>query len=184
MKRNYQYSFGFDFKIPLFHGGDLVKGKRKVRRPIHTKKAMHVTLRAEAATGALSLRLPRNRMFIEEKLCEYSRRWGIRIYRFSINGNHLHIILRASTRLGFQNFMRTFSAQVALFVTKARKGAATGKHFWDHTFFSRILEWGKDFLTACGYVVQNVLESSGVLPYQRRSRSRYGRLAPVNRFLN
>ncbi len=135
---------------------------------------MHITLRAEAATGALSLRLKRNREFIEKAIREYSRKWGIRIYRFSINSNHLHLLLGARTRIGFQNFMRVLSAQVAAFVTKARKGQPFGKRFWDDLFFSRIIEWGKSYLTALGYVQQNELETAGIIPYQPRAKSRYG----------
>jgi len=173
VKRNYQYSFGFDFNTPVFHGGDLLKGRRKNRRPIHTKKAMHITLRAEAATGAMSFRLKRNREFIENAIREYAKKWGIRIYRFSINSNHLHLLLRANTRIGFQNFMRVLAAQVATFVTKACKGKPFGKRFWDGLFFSRIVEWGKSYLIARGYVIQNELEAAGVIAQQPRSKSRY-----------
>jgi len=93
------------------------------------------------------------------KLKQYAARWGIRIYRFSNNSNHLHLFLRATTRLGFQNFLRVFSAQVATFVTGARKGKAFSTRFWDRLAFSRVVEWGKSFFTAKEYVEMNDREA-------------------------
>ncbi len=166
MKRNYQYSFGRDFKTPLFHGGEHSIGKRKTRRPIHTKKPMHLTMRSASAKGKSSLGLPRHRNFIERKVREYASRWGIRIYTFSNNSNHLHMVIRTTTRAGFQNFLRTLSAQVATFVTGAKKGAALGKRFWDLLAFTRVAEWGRAYAVAKDYVEMNQQEAVG-LPTRR-----------------
>jgi len=128
---------------------------------------MHLTLRAEAAKGRYSLGIPRHRGFIEKKVYEYATKWGIKIYKFSNNSNHLHFVLRATTRSGFQNFLRTLSSQVAAFVTGARRGKPLGKRFWDLLAYSRVVEWGSAFFVAKDYVEMNQQEAVG-LPTKRR----------------
>ena len=165
----------------MVHGGEHSVGKRKRRRPIHTKKPMHLTMRSESAKGRLSLGLPRHRNFIERKVREYAVKWGIRIYTFSNNSNHLHMVIRAGTRVGFQNFLRALSAQVALFVTGAKKGAALGKRFWDLLAFTRVPGWGRAYAVVRDYVEMNQQEAVG-LPTRRSGRvqkvKKPGRIAP------
>ena len=131
---------------------------------------MHVTMRSSEARGKLSFRHARNLAFIRKLLPDTARKWGIQIYKLSINGNHFHFLIKANTRRGFQNFLRVVSAQVATFVTGARKGKPFGKRFWDLPAFSRIVEWGKAFGLAKDYVVQNILETLGLTEYQPRGR--------------
>ena len=156
------------FKYLPVHGGEHSVGKRKKSRPLNTRKPIHLTLRSSYAVGNYSFRTKKNEAFISKLITSLSRKWGIRIYKHSINSNHFHFSLRATTRRGFQNFLRVLSAQVATFVTGAKNGNPFGKHFFDLPAFTRIAEWGEAFKTLTNYVVQNVLEASGVIPYQPR----------------
>ena len=156
------------FIFSPFHGGEYAMGKRKKARPISTKKPIHLTLRSSCAVGVYSFRTKRNREFITALVRSLSRKWGIRIYEFSINSNHLHFAVRALTRKGFQNFLRTLGSQIATFVTGARKGRPFGKRFFDLPAFTRIAQWGKAFERLKAYVIQNVLEASGVISYRPR----------------
>src|SRR4051812_22546315 len=107
MKARSQLLLDEQFKFSLIHGGEISKGKRKTIRPVSTKRAMHVTMRASQARGKLSFRQPRNLAFIKNLLPCLARKWGLKLYEISINGNHLHFVSKAETRKGFQNFMRT-----------------------------------------------------------------------------
>ena len=118
------------FIVSPLHGGEYARGKRKKARPISTKKPIHLTLRSSYAVGVYSFRTKRNREFISALIRSLSRKWGIRIYEFSINSNHIHFALRTLTRKGFQNFLRTLGSQIATFVTGARKG----RPFWKAIF--------------------------------------------------
>jgi len=109
-----------------------------------------------------------NANFIREKLPIISKRWAVRVYEFSNNGNHLHLLMRAKSRRGFQAFLRGFAGTVAMKVMGSAKGRPG--HFWSKTAYTRLLEWGRAFLSARRYVVQNQLEASGVIPYQPRSK--------------
>src|ERR1043165_3876098 len=165
-----QLSFGGDFKCSLVYGGEHSVGKRKKARPIHTKKPMHITLRSSEAVGGRSFRRFANLKFIEELLPRIAKRWGITLYKQSINGNHIHLALRTLTRRGLQNFLRIISGQIARFVTGARRGKPFGKRFWDLPAFSRIAEWGNAFKALKRYVEQNVWETLGLIPYQKRNQ--------------
>ncbi len=44
------------------------------------------------------------------------------------------------------------------------------QQFWQMRLFSRVLNWGRDFKTACSYVQQNTLEALGFLPFFRKKK--------------
>lgn len=152
------------FKTETQYGGDYNKGKAKTYRPLSTKKPLHVTLRSSRAVGDLAL--SKNRGKIQKILGSQATRWGIRIYKYSINSNHIHLVLLGKSREGIRNFFRSFAGLVARAVTKAERGKRFGK-FWDRTLWSRVAYWGEAFHALKGYVVRNVLESRGVIPYDR-----------------
>ena len=159
-------------QVRTAHGGEhSIKG-RKEARPIATKRSMHIVMRAEVARGKLSLLNKRNSVRVKQLVQSQSRKWFVRVYEWSNNGNHIHLLVRAKTRDGFQGFLRAFSGTIAMAVTGARKGQPFGRRFWDLLAYSRIVEWGRAFLNARNYVILNREEAEGRVPY-RRSGSRY-----------
>jgi REP element-mobilizing transposase RayT len=158
------------FKLSPLHGGSLSVGKRKAARPIATRRPMHVVLRST------SKRLVRHAGGIRRLLKQLGHRYQVTVYERSVNSNHIHLVVRAKTRMGFHTFLRVFAGQVAQKITKRFKGTSLKTSFWEFPPFTRILEWGKAFLTARQYVLQNQLEADGVIPYQPRKRKK-GRLA-------
>ena len=159
------------FKVDIEHGGSTRKGKAKTRRPLSTRKPLHVTLRSSKAIGRLSLL--RHRKAIVELLKAQAERWGVRIFECSVNSNHIHLGLTGKTRCDLQNFFRTVSGLVARLVTQARRGKPFGK-FWDELMWSRIAEWGRGFRTLQQYIQKNVLETAGIIPYERPRRNATG----------
>lgn len=151
-----------------FYGGESVRGRRKVRRPIATKRPMHLVLKSSSAVGRSSMLRRSTAGFVSALLPRLSRRFGVRIFQFSNNGNHLHLLIQARDRNGFRGFVRTLSALVARDVTGARKGHPLSKHFWDFIPFTRIVEWGRSFKRALNYVIQNQLEVVRAVPYHPR----------------
>lgn len=169
MSRQYQYSLLPSIK-PEF-GGSLNSGKRKSRRPLTTRKPMHVVFRSSMAKGDLSFLRPKNNQVIRRILSEETKRKGICTYRLSINSNHFHFLLQGRSRREIQGFFRAFSGRVAMALTGAARGRALGRRFWDHVVFTRIVEWGRAFRAAAAYVVQNENEASGLIPYRERGSS-------------
>ena len=154
------------------HGGEHSVGRRKVRRPVVTKRAMHLTMRSTKAVGNWSLLHPRHRGFVSSLVATLSKKYDVKIYQFSNNGNHLHLLVKAKTRKGFQSFLRLLSGRLALRITGAKKGKSLASRFWDLPAFTRIVEWGKDFKTVTAYVIQNINEALGLVPYKPRMRAK------------
>jgi REP element-mobilizing transposase RayT len=170
MKRAQQLRFFDDFNKSFAHGGEYSIGKRKSRRPITTKKAMHVTLRSSHAIGKLSFLRKENASIVKFLLQSVSKRHHVRVYRYAINGNHLHLLIQGQRREGIQNFFRVFSGQLAEKITKAHRGDAFKGKFWDNLLFSRIVEWGKAFAIVCRYILRNELEANGTIAYTPRKK--------------
>ena len=141
-------------------------GKAKTRRPLSTRRPIHLTLRSSKATGQLSL--SRYRPQIKSLLLKHSARWNIRVYSYSINSNHIHLLIRGKCRLDLQNFFRTLSGLVARLITQAKKNRSFGK-FWDLPLWTRLADWGRPFRLLRDYLLRNQLESLGMIPYHRKS---------------
>ncbi|MBX9767592.1 MAG: transposase [Bdellovibrionales bacterium] len=143
---------------------------------------MHLVLKSERATGALSMWNPKNKAAIQKIVCKHAEFCDVRIYRFSNNGNHIHLALRAKERRQFQKFLRSISGLVARHVLNAKKGRpalfeernnkSKARKFWTSLAFTRVTEWGQAFTNLSNYVIQNILESAGVIPHQPRKGKR------------
>lgn len=160
-KRQTQYQFKpFKDFTRTRHGGGERKGMRKLARPVATKTPMHLTLRAERAKGARSMLRQTYFSRIQAIVFGFGERNDVQILRFANVGNHLHLLVKARTRKGFQSFLRTITGLIARLVMGAVKGLAQGR-FWDELAFSRIVAPGRDLKNADRYIIQNALEAFG-----------------------
>jgi hypothetical protein len=165
-----QPSFEFVRKYErVEHGGGIRKGLRKEKRPFDARRPLHLTFRATRARGELSMLKLKNEKWIRAKSEELGRRFSVRIYEYGNAGNHLHMLVRASSEEGFRNFLRTFAALVARRVTGAKKGNPQGR-FWDELAYSKLLlTWGREFFHVRHYVIRNLLEGMGILAHSDRA---------------
>src|SRR5471030_3175860 len=90
-----------------------------------------------------------------------TQRWGVRLYRYANVGNHIHLLLKVPSRAVWQRFSRELAGRIAMIVTGARKGTAltwneTGRGFWDHLVFTRIVYFGRDFQNMGRYLIKNL----------------------------
>jgi REP element-mobilizing transposase RayT len=148
------------FKVSLEHGGDIGKGKRKEARPLSTKHPIHVVFRMGAVGLQYSLLRKENRKIIEEELDKWAKHFGIKVYERGLQGNHCHLVIRGFFRQAIQNFLRVFAGQVARRLIE--RWGALPQRLWEKLCYSRILYWGRDFLNAICYVIQNELEGRGL----------------------
>lgn len=170
--RSRQLILSDELEGKVIHGGEYAVGKRKARRPVVTKRPMHLVMRSSLATGSRSFLQKLHARFIQQLVQTLARVNGIRIYQYSNSGNHLHFLLQAKTVAGFRRFVRALAGQVAMKVGGGKNGNPSGEKFWDLLPFTRIVEWGKAFQVARQYVVQNTLEALGLIPYQPRKPKR------------
>ncbi len=156
------------------HGGELTLGKRKRLRPLSTKKPIHLVLRTRSAIGSMSLLL--HSRFIRLLITSLCKRFAIVLYEFSVNSTHLHLLIRIRDREGFKNFLRVFCGKSAMQITGARRGKPLKARFWGILPFTRLAEWGRAFQKVKNYVVQNQLESLGIISYQPRKHAKHAPL--------
>lgn len=141
------------------HGGDVRRNKRKLERPISTRRPLHVTLHSRRASGDWSLL--RHKRAVREALRACGLRNGVRIYDFANVGSHLHLLVRTKKRDGFQAFLRSFAGIVARKVTGARRGCPLGGGpFWSGLAWSRVVTWGREFHAVRYYIFRNLIEAS------------------------
>ncbi len=167
-KASEDFSQYWDKTKRKFHGGKYATGKRKTRRPLDTKKPIHVVLSSSKAKGPWSFRSPTNKNKVDHIVHEYSKRFGVKIYDYSNNSNHLHLSVKIISREGFQKYLKTITGLIARGIMKAKKGQAKGK-FWDSLAFTRVADWGRSFTNLKKYIFRNVLEASGAINYDREN---------------
>ena len=148
------------------HGGGLRTGARKLARPLATKSPMHVVLRSTKANGSRSMLRKAHFPHVTAIVFKFAKVNHVHIAQFANVGNHLHLLVQARSRTGFQNFLRTVTGLIARLITGAVKGRPCGP-FWDELAFSRAVSWGRDYRATVNYVFQNAKEAFGV-PTPRR----------------
>ncbi len=158
------------------HGGASSKGKRKLRRPLATKKWIHLIMKSDKAFGRLSMLHTRNCNFIDKTVIEKARKFKVELKDFVNMGNHIHFEIRVRRREDFQNFLRSISTLIARHVTGARKGNAFGR-FWEALAFTRIIQTGIELMGVEGYLLGNKIEKR----HGREAREVY--LRAFNRWL-
>jgi REP element-mobilizing transposase RayT len=172
-----------------FFGGALLRGKRKTQRPLTTREAMHFVLRSQYAGGDYSFRKFKNLKVIERILEQAARKYGVKIYRQAIQSNHIHLILKITSRRLYRSFIAVIAGKIASHVmegqsfknfyrflrakalAKPAKPPIKGQAFWENRPFHRIIHWGKDYLGACRYLLKNRLEALGFIAYTPRKKS-------------
>ena len=151
--RQIAFSFMSDYKKQF--GGELLIGRRKERRPISTKHPLHIVLRSNLA-GAFS---PCNRS-LELLVVAQARKFNIKIYNWSANWTHIHLLVKVQQREDYIKFIRALTAILTLRLRQADK--LNGKLF-DLRPFTRIVTWGRDFKNAFQYQTLNQLEAHGLI---------------------
>lgn len=149
-----QLSFTFLPSTKLIHGGELAKGKRKVERPLKMNKPIHVVLRAKRSGLGIKQRK------IEGMLQKYAEQFKIKLYRKSVNSNHIHLLIVVKRRKSFQDYLRSVTGVIAKLM---------GGKLWANLAFSRVANWGNEFRVLVNYVLKNQLEAHGLISYAPRT---------------
>jgi REP element-mobilizing transposase RayT len=148
MARCVQLSLSPELRPRLAHGGSDSVGKRKERRPIATKRPLHLTMHT------LYLLSP-HRRYLVQLIKEEARRSHVRVYEQSLNSNHCHFAIFAATREGYKRFVSVLAGRIAQHETKSRKGKPLEVKFWDASPFTRIVEWLIALKQLLAYIRQN-----------------------------
>ncbi len=132
----------------------------------------------------------RHKKMILSVVRKNSYKFHIKVYEYAIQGNHIHLLVKAKTRESLQNFFRVLAGHVAQRILKEhplkpsagggapastpikRKGCEKNQRkFWSYLLYSRIVTWGREFKRVVGYIQQNTLELLNIIAYQPRTTS-------------
>ncbi len=121
------------------------------RRPEHAARfPLHVVLRARQEAPGLR----REQVFraVRAALVAGAARAGFRLVHFSVQGNHLHLVVEAVDKLSLSRGMQGLAVRIA----RAVNGAADrrGRVFADH-YFARELKTPAEVRRAVRYVLDN-----------------------------
>jgi REP element-mobilizing transposase RayT len=111
---------------------------------------VHVTLRALAGVGYL--RGYRRFQAIVAALREARERFGLRVVHFSVQGNHLHLLVEADGADSLSRGMQGLAIRLARALNRA--GARSGKVFADR-YHAHVLASRREVAFALRYVLQN-----------------------------
>ena len=164
------------------HGGSLALQKRRARRPLNMRQSHHVTMKSYHAVGARSLF--RHKKMLLALIKKNSHRFRIKIIEYAIQGNHIHLLVKARFRDDLQNFFRVIAGHSAQKILKdhpvteapggaqrKRKGCRKNqRYFWSYLLYSRIVSWGRDFNAVVNYIQKNTMELLKLIAYKPRTK--------------
>lgn len=135
-------------------GALLLKGSHpKKKRPFRAKLPMHLVMKSSKAKGRMSLL--RFNSAIESIVEGLAARHHIKLLGAANGGNHLHLLIQASSRDALNAFVRGVAGRVAQLVNQP----ASAGSFWDARPFSRLVSPGRDLKNVSRYLGINSMES-------------------------
>ena len=121
------------------------------RRPAHAQRfPLQVVLRARP--DAPGLRVKEVFRSVRAALAAGAARAGFRLVHFSVQGNHLHLVVEAVDKVALSRGMQGLAVRVARAVNRAAR--RTGRVFADH-YFARELKTPAEVRRAVRYVLDN-----------------------------
>jgi putative transposase len=97
------------------HGGVLRKKKLgRGQRPLSCKEPLHLVFKVDRLRlRSRSLRSSQGFLLILQIIKKYSLRFQVKIEQLSVQGDHIHILLRAPRRSRYHFFFRVVAGQIA-----------------------------------------------------------------------
>ena len=176
----------------LEHGGEHRKKRHgRGRRQLSCKQALHVVFKINRIVlKTQSLRTHQNFKLSREIIQKYAARFFIRIDQISIQGDHIHCLVRTCRRSFFHHFFRVVSGQIAQQFEKTdklrfviderfRRVTDTPKDvnntlkikrklkLWMYRPFSRVVRGYKNYKIVRNYIQLNEKEARGIIPYKK-----------------
>lgn len=134
-------------------GGSLLQGKRKSKRPISTKKPMHLVLKSEKAKGRFAFAPSDQR--IKMLAVKMAKKFGVKLYTCALNWSHTHLVIKVASRRQYNSFIRALTGAMVLKL-KAPKGFFTVRPF------TKIGTWGRQFRNWLEYASENEMQAWGI----------------------
>ena len=163
------------------HGGTLrQKAAGRGRRPLSSREPLHLVLKARKEKIKYGLRTWKRYALIHYLLGRYSARFFVKVEQVSIQGDHIHLLIRTTRRSNYQSFFRVFSGQIAQRFQKeglltmtdtpqmqAQIGGTREKGLWRYRPFSRVVRGWRAYQIVRNYVQLNEKEALHQIIYRK-----------------
>ncbi|MEZ0393371.1 MAG: transposase [Pseudobdellovibrionaceae bacterium] len=136
-------------------GGELLKGKRKAKRPLSTKQPLHLILKSCEKL----VFVPTN-LSLEKLIHSQAQKFNLKIYELAINWSHIHLIIKIKERENYNQFIRSLCS---ILTAKIRAQRPHLKTLFVLRPFTRIISWGRDFKSVVNYLILNQMEAQGLI---------------------
>ena len=150
-------------------GGDL-RRKRAGRkaRPLARKHSLHVVLKADKRLIKTGLRTYRRYFLVLKILQTFAARFNIKIEQYSIQYDHIHLLIRLGCRSDALNFFRVLAGQIAQnFQQRGLMVTDTPTKLWTQRPFTRVVLGARAMVTIKNYLKLNELEALRLIPYRK-----------------
>jgi putative transposase len=166
------------WKHQFSHGGTL-RNQRAGRRfrPLSGKEPVHLVLKANKQCLKSGLRTYKRFFLIQSLVQKYSYKFFVKVEQISVQGDHIHLLIRASRRSNYQSFFRVLSGQIAQQFQKQSLMMAQAEvtdtpkspaKLWKHRPFSRVVRGWRAYRILRDYIQLNEKEALGEICYQKR----------------
>ena len=169
LKSNWKYHFS--------HGGVLRQRRAgRGQRPLSTREPLHTVFKIEkSCLAGGGLRAPRNFALVQKIIHKYAAMFFVKIEQISIQGDHVHLLVRASRRTHFHHFFRVTAGQIAqrfaregLLVARAVTGtAAAARKLWKYRPFTRVVRGWRAYKTVRDYIQLNEKEARREIKFHK-----------------
>lgn len=177
-KSNWQHRFSYGGTLRQCRAG-------RGARPLSSREPLHLVLKARREKIRPGFRTYQRFALIHFILRKYATHFFVKIEQVSIQGDHIHLLIRTTRRSNYQNFFRVLAGQIAqrfeqeglLAVTSPNvtgtpgrskgPGKPSPKGLWRHRPFSRVVRGWRAYKIVRDYIQLNEKEALGHIPYRK-----------------
>lgn len=154
-------------KNQLSYGGDLRKSsKGRGARPLSSRHPIHLVFKVNKKAVRGGLRSSRSFSLINLLLKKYAYKFYVKVEQFSIQHDHIHILIRGGRRAQLQSFLRVVAGQFSQRLTDTFNSRNEGPRIWKHRPFTRVVKGFRAYQIVRNYIQLNECEANG-RPYSK-----------------
>jgi REP element-mobilizing transposase RayT len=115
MSKSKQQSFEqIPWRHRYSHGGSLRQERAgRSARPLSTRDSIHLVFKANREVVRGGFRQSRRFALIHHLVQKYKFKFYVKVEQLSIQGDHLHLLIRTTRRSNYQSFFRVVAGQIA-----------------------------------------------------------------------
>lgn len=119
-------------------------------RELSSKHPIHIVQKTNVN---ISFQEHKSLKFFREKFKEIAKRYGVVVFEYSIQKNHIHLFILSGSVALISHAMAFLNSKVALYFN--RRLGRTGK-FWSERYFSSVKKSGREIINTIKYIANQL----------------------------